>query len=107
MNFSSANINFVVPLFVNLILHLHYVLFSIDLVNRLRTYMRMHITGGHEMETHWRLKVASKLRIMAINSPFHDSYNFAQRFAMAPKNIHVLPMALTSPYSLGVHPVLS
>ena len=75
-----------------------------DLVNRLRTYMRMHITVGYEMETHWRLKVASQLGIMAIHSPFNASYNFAQRFAMAP---NVLPMALTSPYSPGVHPVLS
>ena len=35
----------------SLLFHLHYVLFSMDLVNRLRTYMRMHITGGYEMET--------------------------------------------------------
>ena len=86
MDFSSANINFVVPLFVNtsLLFHLHYVLFNMDLVNRLRTYMRMHITGGYEMETYWRLKVASQLRIMAINFPFHASYNFAKRFAMSP-----------------------
>ena len=88
MNFSSANINFVVPLFVNLI-HRCFstciMCFSnMDLVNRLRTYMRMHITGGYEMETYWRLKVASRLRIMAINSPFHASYNFAKRFAMSP-----------------------